>query len=37
MKILIKRLHKAFDLTVDLVHAMTIDDLKCKKNRPQEL
>lgn len=28
MKILIKRLHKAFDLTVDLVHAMTIDDLK---------
>ena len=28
MKILIKRLHKAFELTVDLVHAMTIDDLK---------
>lgn len=30
MEILIKRLHKAFDLTLDLVHAMTTDDLKLK-------
>ena len=30
MKILIKRLHKAFDLTLDLVHDLNTDDLKLK-------
>lgn len=30
MKILIKRLHKVFDLTLDLVHALNTDNLKLK-------
>lgn len=30
MNILIKRLHKAFDLTLDLVQVITTDDLKLK-------
>jgi hypothetical protein len=30
VKIIIRHLHKAFDLTADLVHAITTDDLKLK-------
>jgi hypothetical protein len=30
MKIIVRRLHKAFNLTTDLVNAMTADDLKLK-------
>lgn len=30
MKILVNRLHKAFDLTLELVHALNTEDLKLK-------